>query len=413
MKSRGIAKFLTVIVVAAIIAYIAFFGINAGNYSITPVQKNIRLGLDLRGGVYVLEQAEGNVTQDAMTRAIAIIRNRVDSLGVAQPLIVQQGSNRIRIEIPDVSNPDQVISYLGQTAQLKFVGPDGKVILTGADVKDSKAVYQTDQSGVQQPVVTLVLNAKGTKAFADATKKYYPNHEIISIYLDNKVISAPRVDAEITDGNAVIQGMKDFNEAKNLANLIRAGSLPVTLKQVEYNSVGATLGPSALKASEEAGLYGLIIVLLFMIAFYRLPGLIADIALGIYILINFIVFSLLHVTLDLPGIAGMLLSIGMAVDANIIIFERMKEEMRAGKSIRASLDAGFRKAFVAVFDSNLTTLIAAFVLFFMGAGTVKGFALTLIIGVLASMFTAITVSRFLLKAVVETEFTKNIKVYGA
>lgn len=413
MKSRGIAKFLTVIVVAAIIAYIAFFGINAGNYSITPVQKNIRLGLDLRGGVYVLEQAEGNVTQDAMTRAIAIIRNRVDSLGVAQPLIVQQGSNRIRIEIPDVSNPDQVISYLGQTAQLKFVGPDGKVILTGADVKDSKAVYQTDQSGVQQPVVTLVLNAKGTKAFAEATKKYYPNHEIISIYLDNKVISAPRVDAEITDGNAVIQGMKDFNEAKNLANLIRAGSLPVTLKQVEYNSVGATLGPSALKASEEAGLYGLIIVLLFMIAFYRLPGLIADIALGIYILINFIVFSLLHVTLDLPGIAGMLLSIGMAVDANIIIFERMKEEMRAGKSIRASLDAGFRKAFVAVFDSNLTTLIAAFVLFFMGAGTVKGFALTLIIGVLTSMFTAITVSRFLLKAVVETEFTKNIKVYGA
>ncbi|AST58889.1 preprotein translocase subunit [Thermoanaerobacterium thermosaccharolyticum] len=411
MRSRGLAKFLSVIVLAAIIAYIAFFGINAGNYSIKPVQESIRLGLDLQGGVYVLEQAEGNVTQDAMTRAISIIRNRVDSLGVSQPLIVQQGPNRIRIEIPGVNDPDQVISFLGQTAQLKFVGPDGKVILTGADVKNSKAVYQTDQTGVQQPVVTLELNSKGAKAFADATGKFVGKQ--IAIVLDNKTISAPVVQEQITGGEAVINGMKDFTEAKNLANLIRGGALPVTLKQVEYSSVGATLGPSALKASEEAGLYGLVIVLLFMIAFYRLPGLIADIALGIYILINFIVYALLHVTLDLPGIAGMLLSIGMAVDANIIIFERMKEELRAGKSIRASLDAGFKKAFVAVFDSNITTLIAAFVLFFMGAGTVKGFALTLIIGVISSMFTAITVSRFLLKSVVDTEFTKNIRVYGA
>ncbi|WP_434564227.1 protein translocase subunit SecD [Thermoanaerobacterium thermosaccharolyticum] len=411
MRSKGLAKFLSVIVLAVIVAYIAFYGVNAGNYSIKPVQKSIRLGLDLRGGVYVLEQAEGNVTQDAMTRAISIIRNRVDSLGVSQPLIVQQGPNRIRIEIPGVNDPDQVISYLGQTAQLKFVGPDGKVILTGADVKDSKAVYQTDKTGVQEPVVTLDLNNKGAKAFADATGKFVGQQ--IAIVLDNKTISAPVVQEQITGGQAVINGMKDFNEAKNLANLIRAGALPVTLKQVEYSSVGATLGPSALKASEAAGLYGLIIVLLFMIAFYRLPGLIADIALGIYILINFIVYALLHVTLDLPGIAGMLLSIGMAVDANIIIFERMKEELRAGKSIRASLDAGFKKAFVAVFDSNITTLIAAFVLFFMGAGTVKGFALTLIIGVISSMFTAITVSRFLLKSVVDTEFTKNIRVYGA
>jgi len=411
MRSRGLAKFLSVIVLAAIIAYIAFFGINAGNYSIKPVQESIRLGLDLQGGVYVLEQAEGKVTQDAMTRAISIIRNRVDSLGVSQPLIVQQGPNRIRIEIPGVNDPDQVISFLGQTAQLKFVGPDGKVILTGADVKNSKAVYQTDQTGVQQPVVTLELNSKGAKAFADATGKFVGKQ--IAIVLDNKTISAPVVQEQITGGEAVINGMKDFTEAKNLANLIRGGALPVTLKQVEYSSVGATLGPSALKASEEAGLYGLVIVLLFMIAFYRLPGLIADIALGIYILINFIVYALLHVTLDLPGIAGMLLSIGMAVDANIIIFERMKEELRAGKSIRASLDAGFKKAFVAVFDSNITTLIAAFVLFFMGAGTVKGFALTLIIGVISSMFTAITVSRFLLKSVVDTEFTKNIRVYGA
>ncbi|MDI6603550.1 MAG: protein translocase subunit SecD [Thermoanaerobacteraceae bacterium] len=411
MRSKSTVKFISVIIIAAVIAYIAFFGIKAGNYSISPVQDNIRLGLDLRGGVYVLMQAEGKVTSDAMSRAIAIIRNRVDSLGVTQPLIVKQGSNRIRIELPGINNPDQAIKFLGQTAQLKFVGPDGKVILTGADVKDSKAIYETDQTGVQQPVVTLVLNDKGTKAFADATQKFLG--QPIKIMLDDKVISSPNVHDVITNGNAVINGMQNFNEAKNLANLIRAGSLPVTLKQVEYSSVGATLGPGALKASEEAGLYGVILVMLFMIAFYRLPGVIADISLGIYILINFILFALLHVTLDLPGIAGMLLSIGIAADASILVFERMKEELRAGKSIRASLDYGFKKGFVTVFDSNINTLIAAFVLFFMGAGTVKGFALTLIIGVIASMFTAMTVSRFLLKTLVEMNLTDNKKAYGA
>jgi preprotein translocase subunit SecD len=411
MRSKSTVKFISVIIIAAVIAYIAFFGIKAGNYSISPVQDNIRLGLDLRGGVYVLMQAEGKVTSDAMSRAIAIIRNRVDSLGVTQPLIVKQGSNRIRIELPGINNPDQAIKFLGQTAQLKFVGPDGKVILTGADVKDSKAIYETDQTGVQQPVVTLVFNDKGTKAFADATQKFLG--QPIKIMLDDKVISSPNVHDVITNGNAVINGMQNFDEAKNLANLIRAGSLPVTLKQVEYSSVGATLGPSALKASEEAGLYGIILVMLFMIAFYRLPGVIADISLGIYILINFILFALLHVTLDLPGIAGMLLSIGIAADASILVFERMKEELRAGKSIRASLDYGFKKGFVTVFDSNINTLIAAFVLFFMGAGTVKGFALTLIIGVIASMFTAMTVSRFLLKTLVEMNLTDNKKAYGA
>lgn len=411
MRSKGFIKFFSVIVLAAIVAYVAFFGVNAGKYSISPVQKDIRLGLDLRGGVYVLEEAQGSVTQDTMNKAIAVIRNRVDALGVAQPVIVQQGSNRIRVELPGMKDPDHAIQVIGKTAQLKFVGPDGKVILTGANVKDSKAVYSQTQAGVQSPEVTLVLDATGTKNFADATTKFLGQQ--IAILLDDKVISAPTVQSAITNGNAVITGLKDFKEATDLATMIRAGSLPVTLKAIEYSSVGATLGPSAFNASLEAGLYGLLIVLLFMIAFYRLPGIIADIALGIYILINFIVFALLHVTMDLPGIAGMLLSIGMAVDANIIIFERLKEELRAGKSIRASLDAGFKKAFVAVFDSNVTTLIAAFVLFFMGSGTVKGFALTLIIGVLSSMFTAITVSRYLLRAIVDMNLTKNIKVYGA
>ncbi|SHF24079.1 preprotein translocase subunit SecD [Thermoanaerobacter uzonensis DSM 18761] len=411
MRSRGFIKFFSVIVIAAVVAYVAFFGINAGNYSISPVQKHIRLGLDLRGGVYVLEEAQGNVTQDAINKAIAVIRNRVDALGVTQPVIAQQGSNRIRVELPGMNDPDRAIQVIGKTAQLKFVGPDGKVILTGANVKDSKAVYAQTQTGVQQPEVTLVLDAEGTKKFAEATQKFLG--QPIAILLDDKVISAPRVDAVITTGNAVITGLKDFQEASELATLIRAGSLPVTLKPIAYSSVGATLGPSALNASVEAGIYGTLLVMLFMIAFYRLPGFVADLALLIYILINFIIYALFNITLDLPGIAGFLLSIGMAVDTNILIFERFKEELWSGKSIRPALDGGFAKAFRAVFDANITTIIGAIILFYLGSGNVKGFALTLIIGVTSSLFTAITVTRFLLHALLDMDLSKNIKVYGA
>jgi len=409
MRSRGFIKLFSVIFVALIVAYVAFIGVNAGNYTIKPVEDYIRLGLDLRGGVYVLEEAQGNVTPDAMSKAIAVIRNRVDALGVAQPVIVQQGSNRIRVELPGMTDPDKAIDVIGKTAQLKFVGPDGKVILTGADVKDAKAVYSQGQ--MQEPEVTLSFNSEGTKKFADATQKFIG--QPISILLDDKVISAPTVRDAITTGNAVITGLKDYKEATDLATLIRAGSLPVTLKPIAYQSVGATLGPSAYKASVDAGVYGVILILLFMIAFYRLPGFVADIALGIYIIINFIIYAMLNVTLDLPGIAGMLLSIGMAVDTNIIIFERLKEELRAGKSLRAAVDAGFNKAFRAVFDANITSLIGGAVLFYMGSGNVKGFALTLMIGVASSMFTAITVTRFLLHAIVDMNFVKNIKIYGA
>ncbi|MGB9679358.1 MAG: protein translocase subunit SecD [Thermoanaerobacteraceae bacterium] len=409
MRSRGFIKLFSVIFVALIVAYVAFIGVNAGNYTIKPVEDYIRLGLDLRGGVYVLEEAQGNVTPDAMSKAIAVIRNRVDALGVAQPVIVQQGSNRIRVELPGMTDPDKAIDVIGKTAQLKFVGPDGKVILTGADVKDAKAVYSQGQ--MQEPEVTLSFNSEGTKKFADATQKFIG--QPISILLDDKVISAPTVRDAITTGNAVITGLKDYKEATDLATLIRAGSLPVTLKPIAYQSVGATLGPSAYKASVDAGVYGVILILLFMIAFYRLPGFVADIALGIYIIINFIIYAMLNVTLDLPGIAGMLLSIGMAVDTNIIIFERLKEELRAGKSLRSAVDAGFNKAFRAVFDANVTSLIGGAVLFYMGSGNVKGFALTLMIGVASSMFTAITVTRFLLHAIVDMNFVKNIKIYGA
>lgn len=207
--------------------------------------------------------------------------------------------------------------------------------------------------------------------------------------------------------------MKDFQEASELATLIRAGSLPVTLKPIAYSSVGATLGPSAYNASVKAGIYGVLLILLFMAVFYRLPGVMADIALLIYILIDLIIYALFNITLDLPGIAGFLLSIGMAVDANVLIFERFKEELWAGKSIRAALEAGFARAFRAIFDANMTTIIGAIILFYMGSGNVKGFALTLLIGVISSLFTAITVTRFLLLALVDLDLTRNIKFYGA
>jgi len=411
MRSRGFIKFFSVVLIAAIVAYVAFFGINVGNYSISSIQNCIRLGLDLRGGVYVLEEAEGNVTQDGINKAIAVIRNRVDALGVTQPVIAQQGSNRIRVELPGMNDPDRAIEIIGKTAQLKFIGPDGQVILTGANVKDSKAVYAQTETGVQQPEVTLVLDAEGTKKFAEATQKFL--NQPIAIVLDDKVISAPTVQSVITNGNAVITGLKDFQEASELATLIRAGSLPVTLKPIAYSSVGATLGPSAYNASVKAGIYGVLLILLFMAVFYRLPGVMADIALLIYILIDLIIYALFNITLDLPGIAGFLLSIGMAVDANVLIFERFKEELWAGKSIRAALEAGFARAFRAIFDANMTTIIGAIILFYMGSGNVKGFALTLLIGVISSLFTAITVTRFLLLALLEMDLTRDIKVYGA
>lgn len=258
MRSKGAIKFFSVIVIAAIVAYVAFFGIKVGNYSISSIQNRIRLGLDLRGGVYVLEEAEGNVTQDEINKAIAVIRNRVDALGVTQPVIAQQGSNRIRVELPGMNDPDRAIEIIGKTAQLKFIGPDGQVILTGANVKDSKAVYAQTETGVQQPEVTLVLDAEGTKKFAEATQKFL--NQPIAIVLDDKVISAPTVQSVITNGNAVITGLKDFQEASELATLIRAGSLPVTLKPIAYSSVGATLGPSAYNAAVKVGIYGVLLI---------------------------------------------------------------------------------------------------------------------------------------------------------
>lgn len=410
MNVKNTVKFVVIIAIIAIVAYVMVEGVTIGGFKIEPVQNNIRQGLDLKGGVYAVMEAQGNVTPDDISKAIAIIDNRVNALGVTEPVIAAEGSNRIRVELPGVSDPESAINFLGQTAQLQFVGPDGSIILTGADVKDSKAIMGTDETGLQTPQVTLSFNSEGAQKFADATEEYIGQQ--IAIVLDEKVISAPVVQSKITGGEAVITGLESFDEASKLAIQIRSGALPVTLKPIEIRTVGPTLGQDALTRSMQAGIYGVLVVMLFMLVYYRVPGVVADIALVIYIMISFIVFAVLQVTMTLPGIAGIILSIGMAVDANVIIFERVKEELRNGKSLRASIDQGFHRALTTVVDSNVTTLIACAVLFYLGTGSIKGFAVTLSVGILASMFTAVLMTKFILNTVVGMNITKNPKYFG-
>ena len=287
----------------------------------------------------------------------------------------------------------QVTDSVAKTGELKFVGPDGVTILTGSDV--SKATAYLDSSNANKPTISLELNDSGTKKFATATSKFL--NQKITIYMDSDKITDPTVDAVITNGKAIITGSSSLEEAKSRANIINSGALPVTVKAVETKLVGASLGANALPLSILAGKVGIGIVLLLMILYYRVPGIIADIALVLYIYIVLLAFAAANVTLTLSGIAGFLLTVGMAVDANILIFERMKEELKSGKSIKSSIDAGFHRAMTSVTDSNLTSIIAGIVLYSLGSGSVKGFALTLIIGVALSMLTAITVSRSLIK----------------
>lgn len=411
MEAKSLIKIFFVIAIVAAIAYSTIFGVKIGEYSVVPLKDAINLGLDLQGGVYILLEAEEKpgqkVTDEKMKGAVEVIRGRVDELGVAEPIIARQGDTRIRVELPGVKDTEKALSIIGQTASLRFIGPDGKVILTGNDVKDARAVYGNQN----EPLVQLKLNPEGVKKFADATKKFLG--QPISIFLDERIISSPVVRNVITTGEAVIEGLPSIDKAGELAMLIRAGALPVNLTKKEIRAVGPTLGKDSLDKSIKAAKYGIIIVLLFMLAYYRLPGLVADFALFVYVLLDLIVLASIGATLTLPGIAGLILSIGMAVDANIIIFERIKEELRLGKTLRAAIDAGFSRAFKTILDANITTLIAAAVLFYFGSGPIRGFGVTLSIGIIVSMFTAIVVTKFLLVQLVRSKIVVNTKYYGA
>ena len=416
-KKNGLKMFLILVIVA--FCYCLFmFGLPLskiiGIYDIEPLKDTINYGLDLTGGVNVVLQAKesnGNeVTDETLDKAIETIRTRIDSLGVKEPIISKQGTDKIRVSIPDVEDQEEALSLIGKTAKLEFVDPNGNVILDGSNVKSAKYEIQKSDGYVEQPVVALELDNEGAKAFAEATQNNIGN--VISIKLDDEVISAPTVQNAITDGKCVITGMKDSEEATELATLITAGSLPVDLEAVEIRTVGPTLGQDSLTKSLTAGVIGVALVFLFMIVMYLLPGVVADISLAIYIIVYLILMSGLGVTLTLPGIAGIILSIGMAVDSNVIIFERMKEELRVGRSVRGAIDVGFSRALTSIIDANITTVIAGLVLFFLGAGTIKGFALTLMVGVVVSMFTAVFVTKRLMKLITESGKFDDLKFFG-
>lgn len=413
-KSKSGIQLILITLLIAVVGYILFSGISVGVYDIGNIGQNINYGLDLTGGVNVVLEAEGTdsdpVTAEKIDSAMLTIRSRIDTLGVSEPTITKQGDNRIRVSIPSVNDQQEALNLIGKTAQLEFLAPDDTVILTGKDVTDSKGVMQKNDSGIEEAVVTLKFSDEGTKLFAEATQKYIG--QVIKIKLDDEIISSPTVNVAITDGKAVIEGMADITEAGNLASLIRGGALPVKLNPVEVRTVGPTLGQNSLSKSVLAGMIGIGLVLFFMLVFYRGMGIIADLALIIYIIIFMTIMAALNVTLTLPGIAGLILSIGMAVDANVIIFERIKEEARLGKSLLTAIDAGFSRAFSTILDSNVTTLIAGVVLFFLGSGSVQGFAVTLILGILVSMFTAVVITKHLVILLVKTELFKSNAFYG-
>jgi len=396
MKTRAKSTiiFIICLIVIGILAYASAIGITAGGYRFKPISETINRGLDLQGGVSVLEEIQADsVDQATIDRTIELISMRVNKMGVSETVVTREGKKRIRIEIPGKFDPKEVTDTIGKTGELKFVGPDGVTVLTGQDIKSATAYL--DSSNANKPTIGLELNDSGTKKFAVATQKFLGKP--ISIYMDTDLLTDPTVDSVITTGKAIITGSVSLEEAKSRANIINSGALPVTVKAVETKVVGASLGANALPLSILAGKVGIGIVLILMILYYRVPGLIADIALILYMVIVLLTFSGIKATLTLSGIAGFLLTVGMAVDANILIFERMKEELKSGKSIRASIDAGFHRAMSSILDSNLTTILSGIVLYSLGSGTVKGFALTLIIGVALSMFTAITVTRYLVK----------------
>lgn len=426
MKTRSTIILILICAIISGFVYVAINGLDIGDKKIENAKDSMDLGLDLAGGVYVILEANTNAKGEELQRLMdqtkAIIGERVNGLGISEPNIVIEGDKRIRVEIAGVDNPQEAIDLIGKTAQLQFIEMDNNVVLTGKNVKDAGVAFQKDSLGIERPVVTLELDKDGSASFAEATERLIHekniNDRVIMIVLDDQLISNPAVKhvdeggQAIVDGKAVISGNFDIDYAGKLATLIRAGALPVDLIEHQTSVIGPTLGLEAYEKSIQAGGIALLIIFLFIIIIYKIPGLVASLALTTYTLIVIFTMIILGVKLTLPGIAGLVLSIGMAVDSNVLIFERIREELKIGKSIRTAVDAGFKRALTSVMDSNITTLIAGLVLYYFGIGPIKGFGVTLIIGIIASMITAIILSKYLLKLFVNLINTKNTKVFG-
>ena len=427
--NKSILSFTAVLLIIALLGVICFTGVDFGFFAIPPItdtDEGVRLGLDLVGGSIItyeamIEEEMDADTLDANMNAVeSMLRSRLDQLELFEATIYRAGDKRITVEIPSITNPEEAVQKLGSTAKLQFLDADGNLVIEGKEVEKSEALNgAVDQTGILQNYVKLTLNSEAASKFTEATKiaaNAAEGKNYIDIQLDGETISMPHVGSEykntgVSGGTVIITGGFTPEDANWLANVIAAGQLPFELEEVELRSVGAQLGMRALETSIQAGLIGVLLVMVFMIIVYRLPGVVASISLTFYTVIVLICLSALKVNLSLPGIAGIILSIGMAVDANVVIFERIKEELKIGKTIKASIDSGFDRAFGAILDSNVTTMIAAVVLYFFGTGTIKGFALTLGLGIIVSMFTALTVTHFLLNRMVDFKLN-NLKFYG-
>ncbi|MBQ9092081.1 MAG: protein translocase subunit SecD, partial [Anaerotignum sp.] len=361
MKFQGRLRLLIMLIAAIVLSVLSYRGVGAdGKFSVNQIEQ----GLDLRVGVDIVYEADKEVvTKAEMAAAISLLQGRLDWNGWTEAEVAQEGDKRIRVQIPGVKNAEDAIQQIGQTAQLTFVDNAGNVLLTGDMVETAeKQVGAVDANGPSVPYVALEFDEEGTKRFAEATAENIG--QVIYIVMDDEIISAPVVQTAITNGQAMITGHFGGEEAEELASLIRAGSLPFDLNVIQMKNVGARLGADALSIGVLAGIVGIALVLVFMLGKYKLLGFAADWALVIYIGLELIILSLFHVTLTLPGIAGLILSIGMAVDANIVIFERIKEELVTGNTLRVAIKNGFKWATPAILDGNVTTLIAAVVLFF-------------------------------------------------
>jgi preprotein translocase subunit SecD len=386
-------------------------------------EKELRLlfGLDLKGGAHLVYEADMSKIEkkdwdSALNGLKEVIERRVNLLGVTEPVIQTSKVGdiyRVIVELPGISDVQKAIETIGKTAQLNFkeqgkkAGEWKDTGLTGKDFK--KAAVQINPN-TSEYEISIEFNKSGTKLFADITKRNL--RKPVAIFLDEQLISAPVVQAIIEDGKAVITGKFTRESARQLAVQLNAGALPVPVKLISQMNVGATLGKDAIQKSLLAGIIGLILVIIFMIVYYRLPGFLAVIALILYSLITIALFKLIPVTLTLAGVAGFILSIGMAVDANILIFERMKEELRAGRTLGIAIESGFRRAWSSIRDSNISSLITCLILFYFGSGIIRGFAVTLSLGIIVSMFTAITITRTFLNLTVGTRFGNKLWLYG-
>lgn len=437
-KKQGIVVLILTVVLIGLLAFTSAVGFGPTG---TGAARNIKTGLDLSGGVSITYKAKGSPSAEDMSDTKYKLQQRVEQYS-EESQVYLEGDDRISIEIPGVTDANAILEELGTPGSLYFIAQtdadgnenysltgngktgyslnksidelleDGSVVMSGDDVADAQgAATQQQTTGAAEYVVTMKLTDEGKDKFADATKKAKEKGESIGIYYDGDFVSVPRVDSEITDGNAQITGMSSIEEAQNLASTIRIGALSVELEELSSEVVGAQLGQEAITTSLIAGAVGLALVIVFMIVVYLIPGVVAGLSLIIYTGLMLVMLNAFDLTLTLPGIAGIVLSIGMAVDANVIIYARIREEIAAGRSVRNSIKIGFQKALSAILDGNITTLIAAAVLGLMGTGSVRGFAMTLALGIVLSMFTALVVSRLIVNALFAVGI-RDEKFYG-